>query len=432
MTVYIPLFALYLLVYLFKKQELLGFQLVHWVFIVIALSLLVSPKRKESYQCGNKKLPWPLWLIGTTGFVSLLYSFFYFGHRFLSEVLTINKPIDLPTAPPLASGGLFPWALVALFAITLQRVYFTNKNTGLISDCLEPIFNTSQHSNIGKYCNTYLRITIFFSLLLPLFFIGSIILFFCTQYSGLTISPGINMQNIFASTILFYVINFSEWQLSFNWLIKKRAPTFLSMLIVLFFTMILLVLLVAGTQLLPLSFVINYYPFDPTAWNTVLDMLDIFIALSWLPIASSTIAILSRGYRNDQIIIATLFVPLLTQFCTISDLIFNNTQIAIILLCCSILLLMIFLKDSLVTLVSRGIFPTSFSMKQRKPTLYLRSLLITTIAFIGIFWVTGIYLITLLVSAFTITTALLIMSLVIHQHLPVKDFGCLDHSMPSI
>lgn len=414
MTVYIPLFALYLLVYLFKKQELLGFQLVHWVFIAIALSLLVSPKRKESYPCGNKKLPWPLWLIGTTGFVSLLYSFFYFGHRFLSEVLTINKPIDLPTIPPLASGGLFPWALVALFAIILQRVYFTNKNTGLISDCLEPIFDISQHSNVGKYCNTYLRLTIFFAMLLPLFFIGSIILFFFTQYRGLTLSPGINMQNIFASTILFYVINFSQWQLSFNWLMKKKFPTLLSMLIVLFSAMILLVLLVSGAQLLPLSYVINYYPFDPTVWNTVLDMLDIFIALSWLPIASSTIAVLSRGYRNDQIIIATLFVPLLTQFYTISDLIFNNTQIAIILLWCSILLLMIFLKDSLVTLVSRGVFPTSFSMRQRKPTLYLRSLLITTIAFIGIFWVTGIYLISLLVSAFTITTALLIMSLVIH------------------
>lgn len=413
--VYLPLFAIYLFVYLFMKQELIGFKLVHWVFLALGIFLLVSPQRKDSFSTDKKKHAFPLWVIYITGFVGLLNSFFYFGHSFLNSVMMINKPIDLPHSISISTGGLFPWALVALFAITLQRTYFNNNTSGLISDCLIPIFNTSQHSEIGKYCNTYLRITIFFSLLLLLFFTGSVILYLCQQTINLPLPTGITIQNLLATSVFFYIINFSRWQFFFNWLIKIGCPTLIGMLLLLCSAMGLLVSLIAGANSLPLSFVVHYYPFDPSVWNIVLEMLNVFIALSWVPLASSTIAILSRGYRANQIIIVTLLIPVLTQYFTPPEITIEKFPVALLLLCCSILLLIIFTRDSLIATVSRGLFPTAFPINQSKPLFYLRSLLVTAAAFISIFWVTGIYLIALLVSAFTITSALLIMISVVNS-----------------
>lgn len=416
-TVYLPLFAIYLLLYLFKKQELLGFRSVHWVFLALSLAMLISPQRSESYNYDQKKLPWPTWLICMIGFVSLLSSYFYFSNIFLNNVLTINKPHDLPsliTIDTMHTGGLFPWAIFALFATALQRVYFTNKNAGLISDYLQPIFSTSQYNNIGKYCNTYLRITIFFSLLLPLFFIGLSILFFLMN--SVRLSSGISVQNLFITCVFFYIINFSRWQIVFNWLIKIGFPTLLAMIIFQSLAMSLLALLLIGIQSFPFSYDVHYYPFDPAMWNIVLEMLGIFMALSWAPLASSTIAILSRGYRKDQIILMTLLIPSLTLFLKIPEHSFSTKQIALILLICSILLLMIFLKNSFITSVSRGIFPSALTLKQRKPMLYLNSLQLTAITLVGIFWVTGIYLVALLVSAFALSSSLLIMASTLYQN----------------
>lgn len=412
-TVYLPLFAIYLLLYLFMKQELLGFRTAHWLFLALACSVILSPQRKNSYHSDKKKLPGFVWFLSVSGFVSLLNSFFYLGHRFLGEVLTINKPIDLPPLHSL-SGGLFPWALVALFAVISQVLFFRKGDPGLISECIKPVFNTTQHNEVGKYCNTYLRITIFFSLLIPLFFAGSVLLYFCTQYINIPLSYGINSQNLFATLVFFYLINFTQWQFLFNWLVKIGCPVLLGVILLLFSAMGALIILVATMHSLPLPYEIQYYPFDPSVWNIVLEILTIFIALSWVPLASSTIAILSRGYRVDQIIVATLLIPTISQLFTLPQSFLGNSHVAILLLCCSLLLLIIFLRESVIFPVSRGAFPKKFPIKKSKPILYLRSLTVTAIAFITIFWVTGIYLTTLLVSAFTITTTLLIMISIIH------------------
>jgi hypothetical protein len=417
--VYLPLFAVYLLLYLFGNQQLLGFRQVHWVFLILALLTLVSPLRKTRFGAEQDQLPWPKWLLSITGFISVLSGYFYFSHRFLGEVLTISKPTQLPSTAffdPLQSGGFFPWALIGLFAIALQRVYGEKKNTGLFSDFLGPLFNTTQHNNIGKYCNTYVRITIFFSLSLPFVFIGLAGLYLFMHFSNIPLPIGISVQTLFVTSVLFYVINFSQWPLFLNWLMKIRCSILAGMLILLCSGVVLLAILLASIQALPLSIQVHYSPFNPAAWPVLWEMLDIFIALSWLPVASTTIAALSRGYRTDQIMVATLSVPIVLTLLSASQSAFakgltinNPVNISIALVACSVALLLIFLRASIITALWRGAFFGSLLLKQRKPILYLRSLLVASMGLIGIFWVTGIYVITLLVTAFTLSSALLIM-----------------------
>jgi hypothetical protein len=417
--VYLPLFALYIFLYFFEYQQLLAFRMVHWVFLGLALVLLISPQRKLRSSPPQERLPMLKWLFSLCGFVSILSGFFYCTQHFFDQAFTLNNSALLPQTMSenlLLDGSLFPWALIALFAVQLQRVYSNPHHNGLFSRCMIPIFNSIDHSNIAGYCNAYIRYTLFVSLCMLPAMIGVAGLVVFMHFSQIHLTTGLNLITTLATCSVFCVINFSRWPVYFNTLIKYRCPLVLGLLIMLISALTMLALFLYGINNLPHGANISYPLFNPAAWPLFSKIFYTFVALCWVPLASAFIAIISRGYSAGQIILTTLTVPLITTLLNffksslgIASQLENPIHIAIGLITCATLLLIIFLKPLAITAAWRGRMPLGIIVKTRKPMMYTRAILITSIGVIAIIWATGVYIVPLILTSFSLSSTLLIM-----------------------
>ncbi len=412
LTLYLPFFVLYTILYLFEYQQLLSLRTIHWLFLALALSLIISAQRNQHTPTEARALPWPLYLGAITGFVSLLCAYFYFCQLFLGKVLLINSHQTL-TNPSffnqLKNSGLFPWALVALFALTLQRTYNQEKGWGYFSHCLLPVFNSEILSEVGKYCNTTFRYPIIFSLATTLMSVGLAGLYLFSYFSDIPMLSGINLLTLFTSSILFYAITYSQWPQTINNLIKYRCPSLLSLLIMLIFGCAIFAAPTVLIQSLSDQKYLTVEYFNPAAWPLFYELASLFIVLTWVPLASATIAVISRGYAVWQIIGSTLLIPSLLMMSEKWEIPLENSTIAIALIICALALLILFFRPWVISHIWRGLFPTTMQPKQTTPVAYMQSLLVTSLTLIGIYWVADVYLITLILSAYTISATLMIM-----------------------
>lgn len=364
-------------------------------------------------------MPWPKWLLCVTGFVGLLQSYFYFNRVFIDQVLTINKPASLALTTQLSTlqeGGLFPWALITLFTITLQRVYMEQRDSVFFSRCIQPIFNVKDHSSIGRYCNQHIRTTIFVALCSALTFIGLASLALFMHEFNIVLSTGLNLVSMVATTALFSVLMYTRWMSFFNLLIQYRCPALLALLIMLFSALGVLALSLIGLAQLPNAPQIQYHIFNPSAWTLFYQISTLFLMLCWVPLASATLALLSRGYSIGQIVVAIFLVPVLTNSLNhfnpswLSLPLFNDPAVVSSgLILCSLMLLGLFLRSKVLLAVWRGIFPLNVTLKEGRPVMYIRTLVTTAIAMIALYWGTGVYLGTLALSGLTLGPLLLIM-----------------------
>lgn len=417
--VYLPLTFGYLFLYFFLTAALPAIRTVHWVFLALTLFILISPQRNERYGSRENRMPWPKWLLCVTGFVALLNSYFYFIRVFIDQVLSINKPATLALTTPLSTlqeGGLFPWALVALFTITIQRVYTEKRGSFFFSRCIQPIFNVKDHSNIGQYCNQHIRSNIFVALCSALTFIGLASLALLMHEFKITLSTGINLVTMVATTVLFCVLFYTRWMSFFNLLIQYRCPALLALLIMLFSALGIMAFALIGLTSLPNLRHIQYELFNPASWTVFYQISTLFLVLCWLPLASATLALLSRGYCFWQIIAAIFLVPVFTSglnYCKPS--LFSSLRltdpvvVSIGLILCSLALLWLYLRPTVLLAVWRGIFPLNVKLREGKPVMYIRTLVTTAIGMTALYWGTGVYLGTLALSGLTIGPLLLIM-----------------------
>jgi hypothetical protein len=422
--VYLPLLTVCYLTYILGYRQIHSFVTVHVVFLGLALILMLSPQRTSRFFPRENRLSWPLWFGGITGFVSLLSGYFYFAHHFFETVLTIDKPDSLGStllSTPLFIRELFPFALIALFAVILQYVYSKERHSAKFTVCLYPLFHAKEHSDVGTFCNTMTRTATFFSLCMPLVLIGLSCLSLYMHLSQTSLPIGMNVTTLFAVSLIFWLVHHPKWQSFFNEMIEYKCPPLFTVLIMLFFIIALFIFALNVFQLFFTQNTINYHFSSPTWWVPFIDITNTLLALNLIPLASLLIAIMSRGYRVWEIILATLLIPALMMILNrfpISwvDLSFLNNpeNISLGLLLCSFLLLVIFLRPSIMTAIWRGVFPVSITLEVRKSAIYIRSLFIFAIGFIGVFWVTGVYIVSSVLMLLSYTTVLLIMASVIY------------------
>ncbi len=430
--VYLPLTVGYLLMYFFQPAQLPSIRTAHWVFLALTVLFLISPQRKKRFGAVENRLPWPKWLVCITGFVSLMECFFYFTQVFIDQVLTINKPASLPLSTSISffeQGGLYPWALIALFTLTIQHVYTGQQSSVFFSRCLQPIFDIKDHSNLGIYCNQHLRTTNFAALCSALTFIGLASLTLFMHFTGLHLSVGLNLVTMIATTVLFSLATYTRWISGFNWLIQYHCPPLLALLLMVSSAMLILAIPLAGLPYLPNTQVINYQIFNPSAWPLFYGITTLFLALCWVPLASATLAILSRGYCAWQTITAILLVPFLTTVVNQikpswqTSLSLNDpTIVAIALIACSCVLLWFFLRPAIVLAVWRAIYPLNIELRDGKPVMYIRTIITTSIGMIALYWGTGVYLGALALSALALGPLLLIMLAVFYWIVPLALF----------
>ncbi|MDQ2995132.1 MAG: BCCT family transporter, partial [Pseudomonadota bacterium] len=369
---YFPLMGLFILLSLTAYRQYSIVYLVHWIFLLMLMILLILPARQQAF--GERHVTWPRLLLYILSLVSLLMLYFYVSSAFLSQQLPINQPSIAPVSSGflLSQGGLYPWAIVALLAITLQKLCLIDHQPGLISSLLQRSLGISEHDDVGKIINVYIRHAVLFSLMMPITFIWLAVLHLGNTYFDLHIPTGINMITLPVTTLLFWMLGLSRWLRCLNWLLEHRVPALLSILLTTF--SLVLVFAIASYLLMiaysAIAFPLMEYPFFNTnAWPLLWQTYHTFLQFCWVPFASAVIATVSRGYRIWQITLVTFAVPLISLIVMPTHLHIPSSHSAwlvdsLLIVICITLLLVSFRKKYLTNLL-RGTLPFPHEIKQR-------------------------------------------------------------------
>jgi len=401
LAIYFPLMAVFIVLYFFATTQYANLHRAHWVFLILVITLLISPAR--SLRFGKRTCAWPTWLFSITGLISLLILFFYLGAAFLSPV---------SNAFLLTEGGLCPWAVVALFAITLQKVCLQDHQPGLISSCLRDFFHTNEHEDVGKFINIYIRHVMLFALIMPIILSLLAVLHLVISFYPFHLPLGINVVTMAVTTYIFWLMSFTRWARGLNWLLDHHVPKLCSVMIM---TASMLILL-AGLSILgvyaaaflqvPLQ---DYHFFNPAAWPLLWKSFNTFLVFCWVPIASAVIAVVSRGYPVWQIILATLFVPVISLFVIPRHPYPAPIMNDIFLIFVSLALLLIFYREKYLTNFLRGVLPFPDEVKPRNTAMLSRTLLISAVTLLCVYWVLGIYGLNFVLAIATTPALILIM-----------------------
>ncbi len=433
LAIYFPLMAVFILLCFTATTQYANLHRAHWVFLILLIALLISPAR--SLRFGQRTCASPKWFFTITGLISLLILFFYLGTAFFCQQLPIDQPADfvpLSSAFLLTQGGLCPWAVVALFAITLQKVCLKDHQPGLISSCLRNIFHTNEHEDVGKFINIYIRHVMLFALIMPIILSWFAVLHLVTSYYRIQLPLGINVVTMAVTTYIFWIMSYTRWVRGLNWLLDHRVPKLGGVMIMTASMVILLagftILGVHATAFLNLPFK-NYHFFNPDVLPLLWKSFNTFLVFGWVPIASAVIATVSRGYPVWQIILATMLVPVISLFIIpahpSTSLALND--IVLILLCLALLL--IFYREKYLTNFLRGILPFPEEVKPRNTAMLSRTLLISSVTLLCIYWVLGIYgLYFILAIATTPALILIMLSILVNfKSLLVGSYGKNTH-----
>lgn len=413
LAIYFPLMAVFIVLCFFATTQYGNLHRAHWVFLILLITLLISPAR--SLRFGERTCAWPKWLFSITGLISLLILFFYLGTAFFCQQFPIDQPTDyvpISSAFLLTEGGLCPWAVVALFAITLQKVCLQDNQPGLISSCLRDFFHTNEHEDVGKFINLYLKHVMLFALIMPIILCWLAVLHLVVSFYPVHLPLGINVVTMAVTTYIFWIMSFTRWTRGLNWLLDHHVPKLASVMIMTASMVILLAGLsilgvyVAAILQLPLQ---NYHFFNPTVWPLLWKSFNTFLVFCWVPIASAVIAIVSRGYPVWQIILATLFVPFICLFVIPQHPYPAPVMNDIFLILVSIALLLVFYREKYLTNFLRGILPFPDEVKPRNTAMLSRTLLISAVTLLCVYWVLGIYGINFVLAIATTPALILIM-----------------------
>ena len=341
LAIYFPLMAVFIILYFFATSQYANLHRAHWVFLILLILLLISPARKLCF--GERTCAWPTWLFSISGLICLLMMFFYFGAAFLSPVSNTFL---------LTEGGLCPWSVVALFAITLQKVCLQNRQPGLISSCLGNFFKTNEHEDVGKFINIYIKHVMLFALIMPIILSLLAVLDLVISFYSVQLPLGINVVTMAVTTYIFWLMSFTRWTRGLNWLLDHHVPKLGSVMMM---TASMVILLAALTMLgmyatALLQVPLQDYPFfNPAVWPLLWKSFNTFFVFCWVPIVSAVIAIMSRGYPVWQIILATLLVPIMSLFIIPQHHYFTPVVNDMFLIIVSITLLLVFYREKHLT-----------------------------------------------------------------------------------
>lgn len=333
-------FVVSITIYFTHTTLLLEMPWIHWGAIALAIFFILTPKgskRLVSPQAEQQPLPRQQWLIKILNLQISLF-LIYFSITQFNQYFAIEGQAPKSLLTDSLNGllfhfGLFPWALIAIFAVGFgtiaylknQDAYLSQISLGFLKkrhETLEVIVKTTARAaTIGAVAITFVLLT---------FILASII----SNIQALTKLTGFTAASMGAAFLMLF-LTMRRNNSHFLTTINQQRPLLGVLLLVLIWAIVLMLL----------SIIVTYTGVGDSDIPALLMRIfnkgwllhwQLFSELWWLmltPITAVFIARFSYGYSIRAIIIATLALPfmimLLLQFNAISPnpLNFNNVPL---------------------------------------------------------------------------------------------------------
>ncbi len=315
------LIALEAVIYIYCPHVFKLFFYVNDIALALAL-LLIFTKLGSTKLAANdnndsgKKLSLGNWL-GNIAWIQLSLFLLFFG---LAQFVSVNLPIATQAHPHSAQQilsaatlhyGLFPWGTIALVTVGLAYFAYRKNKDAYVSDAANSIVRCTPNTFIGAFINSSTRIFTFFVLSLTAAMVIMITVSLIANPHALFMITGLKPNTVFASFFLMLVVFSKKLNARMATILQKTNP-FVTMLIVMAFLTILL---------LVFSLFLNTHKVthmqQPAVikailhkgWQLHWQLFALSWWFAWVPLASTFIARVSRGYSIRSTVLASLALP---------------------------------------------------------------------------------------------------------------------------
>jgi choline-glycine betaine transporter len=288
----------------------------HWLVLAAAVVICCSPLGSKQFgidQGVQKRYRLGAWIS------QVVFLQFCLGAIFFGIFVTCAQKVPVLTSPQpqlfqdswyqmLVSEGLFPWAIVGLFAISFSFWSYQKNQDAYFASTVAFIVNKPLVSIIINFIARSATTFVYSSTLCL------ISLLWASFIGNLPVSTGFALATLLTSLILL-VISFSK---IYRHYLDKTLGRDLPLILGLFLWVVFFAVatwLVNGFMVLvfhsqfPTPKLLNYWLKQP--WSRLWFIFANSWWLMWTPITAITIARISRGYSVRSILLAVLTVPLL-------------------------------------------------------------------------------------------------------------------------
>lgn len=384
-----------------------------FLFSLSAQGLLLLPllwlscSKRGALRLGTTTpLPFGRWLLlGSLAGISmvLLYQGLFF---IVTQALPIGIPASAAT-PTTASWqalvvrwGGFPWLLALLLSVALSTCGWVKKLPGRLSSLLQPVFRQGPDGAVSLLADFWVRSTAGLALTTALASAILALWLIFMHAINIPLSVGLRFSSLLILTFFMFFPSSPYVTKALRWLLHRRTPYWLILL--LFVPALSILLLLA--QLISAA-IASAYPgwnqdatqFPALNWQQLWLVFSALWWLSWLPLFSSWLAVLSQGMTLRRMIggglvmtlVCSALLWLLLQPALLQPWIaYGSIAIGLAII------LSIFVRQPYFVYLIRGTLPKSTHEKQRSLFLPLRTLFQNTSLTVVFYLLAGIYLLT--------------------------------------
>lgn len=293
----------------------------HWLVLAVMLGLMITPfgARKLQTDANIPRYAPLAWF----GRIAILQASLYAVYLGVNAICLHLLPINIPTPTHtnflhslhtlLLHFGLYPWAFVALFAVSMAFVGYVLKEDALMYALVKPLKATNADDNFALTLNAFGNFATFMALAVTLTFF---ILLCATLFTfgQVNIVAGMHVITLFVVLVILLLIVLKPGKKLALKLFARAIPTPVSLILV----VALIGAFMAALFWLFDGFGLTVIP-EPKflkathhiGWIQFWWLLTKAWWLAWMPLAAISIARISAGYRIRTVILATLCLPAL-------------------------------------------------------------------------------------------------------------------------
>lgn len=394
----------------------------HSILLLMAILLIFTPwgnRRPPAANFTPKPLPLlkviSLTLVSQVAVVAAFYS--------ICHLIAVSMPNLTPVVKPplpmfmfsfkvlLWQWGLFPWGMFTLLAAALTYNSYIKQRAGDMSTLIRPLFRNRVGDMVSIAADVAIKIAIALTLVSSLALISMECLALIAHQLHLPLASGMRLDVLIVTVIILILNKGRYWQQLLTKLLQRQysPPLVISLLLV---TMILALLILGailhwGTPLY-LDRIAQPLNFVPIGW---VSLWGVFVGVWWLcwaPLMGGLYAYIWRGYRIRTMVLGTLLPPILVAIIwavyphwqlTIS----NNTSWLnfIPAVFAAVVIISLFLRTPYIPYAWKATLPTGQRLYKRSPVDYLYRLIQGIVLVMGVYWTSGIYLMS--ISYFIVT-----------------------------
>ena len=315
----IPLILLSgILVWFFPNIVAQAFQ-AHWIILLIALGIACGPWGKQRLVVHTDETPrYSLlsWLSRIL-LLQLCWYAIFFGISMacgqIAPILTIQHPhlLQQTLNQILFKEGLFPWALVALLAVSFGYYSYCRQQNAYLSTTIQAVVVNTPADRIGIVINSCGSFSVLLAYASTFAWLS---LLWAGGFTATTLATGFSFATLMLVTILLIASITKFYRKHFMRSLGRDLPIIVGLFVWVIF-------LAVGIWLFN-GFLVNLFPtqiqppflikvWEQKPWLSLWLIFANSWWLAWLPLLSALIARLSRGYRIRELIFALLALPML-------------------------------------------------------------------------------------------------------------------------